>query len=178
MRTLMVSLAVGTLFGFCQERVTAAEAQTAKSYVFVKESQAKSDPMLNDAAAFLEKNNVIFLATYDGQSARVRPVRYTVILDNKLAVASSTKKELSQQIARNPYVEISAVAADGGGFVRFKGKAEVCGDADIKAKFLTDHPKFKKLFGDAFVLYLISPEKVGLFPMKKGCKPETKTYAP
>ncbi len=178
MRMWMFLLAVPALFGFCQEGAPAAGRQDAKSYVFVKEPKAKSDPMLNDAAAFLEKNNVIFLATYDGQSARVRPVRYTVILDNKLAVATSTKKELSQQIAKNPFVEVSAVASDGSAFLRYKGKAVVCGDAAIRSLFLAEHPKFQKLYGDSFVLYLIEPAQVGLFPMKKDALPETKTYAP
>jgi len=143
--------------------------------VFVKESKEKSDPFMNEAAAFLEKNTVIYLATYDGQSPRVRPVRYTVILDNKLVLATSAKKELSLQIEKNPNVEISAAAADGSVFLRYKGKAVACKDAEIKAKFLADHPKFQKLFGENLVVYLVEPERVGIFPLKGG-QPKTKTF--
>jgi uncharacterized pyridoxamine 5'-phosphate oxidase family protein len=175
MRALAVLLAAVALTGFGQEGAKTAGPQSAKSYVFSKASAAKNDPLLNDAAAFLEKNNVLFLATYDGQSPRVRPVRYTEILDNKLAVASSTKKELSLQIAQCPQVEVSAASADGSEFLRFKGKVVVCGDAEIKAQFLKDHPKFQKMYGDSFVLYLVEPERVGLFPLKGG-QPKTQTY--
>ena len=118
---------------------------------------------------------MIYLATCDGQSPRVRPVRYTTIMDNKLAVATSTKKELSQQIEKNPNVEVSSSAADGSAFVRFKGKAVACKDADVKAKFLAGHPKFQKMFGENLVVYLIEPEMVGIFPLKGG-QAKTKTY--
>ena len=176
MQKTMLLLALSALTGFCQEAPKPADAsQAAKSYVFVKEAKAKSDPLLNDVAAFLEKNTVIYLATCDGQSPRVRPVRYTVIMDNKLVVATSSKKELSQQIEKNPNVEISGATADGSAFLRYKGKAVACNDAEIKAKFLADHPKFQKMFGANLVVYLIEPERVGIFPLKGG-QPKTKTF--
>ena len=170
MQKMMLLLALSPLAGFCQEAPKPADAapQVAQSYVFVKEPKEKSDPMLNEAAAFLEKNTVIYLATCDGQSPRVRPVRYTVIMDNKLVIATSSKKELSQQIEKNPNVEVSSAAADGSVFIRFKGKAAVCADADLKAKFVAAHPKFQKMFGENLAVYLIEPEMVGIFPVKGG----------
>jgi len=166
---------VPALVGFCQEAPKPVEPQAAKSYILVKEAKEKSDPFMNEAAAFLEKNNVVYLATYDGQSPRVRPVRYTVIMDNKLVVATSLKKELSQQIAKNPNVELSSSTADGSVFLRYKGKAVVCNDADITAKFLADHQKFQKMYGADLVIYLIEPEMAGIFPLKGG-QPKTKTF--
>lgn len=178
MRTLLsIVLTFSVFAGMCSNCFADDACPAAKSYQFIKASPAQRDPLLNEAAAFLEKNNVLFLATCDGQGARVRPVRYTVILDNKLAIASSTQKELSQQIARNPQVEVSAVAADGSAFFRYQGKAVACTDAAITGSFLAGHPKFKKMFGENFVLFLVTPEKVGLFPMKKGTSPKTKTFA-
>ena len=177
MRRLMLALAVPVLSAFCQEVPKTAEPSDAASYTFVQESKAKSDPLLNASAAFLEKNNVIFLATYDGQSPRVRPLRYTAFIDNKLAIATSVKKELSLQMAKDPHVEVSAVSVDGSSFFRYKGKAVVCADAGFKAKFLAGHPKYQKLYGENFALYLIEPEMVGLFPLKGG-QAKTKTYAP
>ena len=177
MHKLTLALALSALAGFCQEAPKPADAapQAAQSYVFFRESKDKSDPVLNEIAAFLEKNTVIYLATCDGQTPRVRPVRYTVIMDNKLVIATSSKKELSQQIEKNPNVEVSSAAADGSAFVRFKGKAAACADAELKAKFVADHPKFQKLFGDGLVVYLVEPENVGLFPMKGG-QARTKTF--
>ena len=175
MRKMAMLLLVPALAGFCQETPKPAEVQAAKSYLFVKEAKETSDPLMNEVAAFLEKNTVLYLATCDGQSPRVRPVRYTVIMDNKLVLATSSKKELSQQIAKNPNVEISAATVDGGVFLRYKGKAVTCEDAAIKAKFLEGHPKFQKMFGENLVVYLIEPEMVGIFPLKGG-QPKTKTF--
>ena len=177
MRNMMMVLFLPALAGMCQETPKVAEPQVAKSYVLMNDAKEKSDPFLNDVAAFLETNTVVYLATFDGQSPRVRPVRYTVMMDNKIVIATSTKKELSRQISKTPNVEISVTAADSSAFLRYKGKAVVCEDARMKAKFLSDFPKFKKMFGDNLVVYLIEPEMAGIFPMKKGEPPKTKVFA-
>jgi len=104
MHKLTMALALSALAGFCQEAPKPADAapQAAASYVFFKDSKDKSDPLLNEAAAFFEKNTAIYLATCDGQSPRVRPVRYTVIMDNKLVIATSAKKEPLKVFAASP----------------------------------------------------------------------------
>lgn len=149
---------------------------TAKSYMMVKLAAAQKDAFLNDVAASFQKAKVIYLATNDGQGARVRPLRYTAIIDNKLVFATSAKKELFQQLVKNPEVEACSTETDESAFIRFKGKAVVCEDAATKDAFLKVFPKFGKMFGENFRLVAIEPEMAGIFPMKGG-KPQTKTFS-
>lgn len=149
---------------------------TAGSYMMVKLTAAQEDAFLNDVAASFQKAKVIYLATVDGQGARVRPLRYTAILDNKLIFATSCKKELFQQLLKNPQVEASSTETDESAFIRYKGKAVVCEDADIKTAFLKRFPKFGTMYGENLRLVFIEPEMAGIFPMKKGMKSETKIF--
>lgn len=145
------------------------------SYQLVKET--KVDPFLKHVAAFLEKNTALYLATVENGKPRVRPFRYTTILDNKLAITTSVKKGMSKQMAADGEVEIATATADGKMFARFQGKAVRCTDQAVLDAFLAKHPKFGKLFGADIALYLVEPENVGLFPNKPGAIPMTHKYA-
>jgi uncharacterized pyridoxamine 5'-phosphate oxidase family protein len=166
-KTLMLVGMMGcTGFAFAQE------AAVSKSYVLVKD-QAK-DALLEEMATFLETNNaVLFLATVNGDKPCVRPVRFTCIMDNKLAIVTSLKKGMSAQMKANPAVEISTVSSDGKSYVRFAGKAALCTDQELVAKHNELHPKFKGSFKTDFALYLVTPEQVGLWG---GKEPKTKTF--
>ena len=75
-------LLVPALAGLCQDAPKPVEPQALKSYVWVKESADKRDLFMQEVAAFFEKNDYFDLATVEGQGARVRPIRYTLIADN------------------------------------------------------------------------------------------------
>lgn len=175
MRKIMVIAALSALAGFCQEAPKPAESQAGKSYVWVKENPGKSDALLQEVAAFLEKAGHFYLATVDGQGARVRPIKYTFIADNKLLFVTSSKKEMYAQLVANPNVELSRTAEDKSAYLRYKGKAVLCADADVKAKLLEAFPNFNKSFGDNIALFFVEPELVGLFPMKGG-QAKTKAF--
>ena len=170
MRKMLLLALVSASVGFCQEapKPAAPQAQTVKSYVWVKESPDKSDPFMQEVAAFLEKNEHFYLATVDGQGARVRPIKYVLIADNKLLFVTSSKKEMYGQLVKNPNVELSRTATDNSAYLRYKGKAVLCADADVKAKLLEAQPSFGKKFGDDQALFFVEPEMVGIFPMKGG----------
>jgi len=135
------------------------------------------DPLLIELADFFEHNPVIYLATMDGTRPCVRPVRYSAMIGGKIAIATSVKKGMSRQMAANPNVEISVASADGKHYARYAGRAVACKDAKILADFDSAQPKFKKMFGADFVLYLIEPVNVGLFSNTKGVEPKTKKFA-
>jgi len=164
----MMALLVPALAGFCQEAPKPAQPLDTKSYVWVKEDAQKQDVFLQDVAAFLEKNDHFYLATWDGKGARVRPVKYTLIIDNKLLFVTSSKKEMYAQLLANPNVELSRTAEDKSAYLRYKGMAVLCSDAAVKAKLLEAHPSFGKKFGDDLALFFVEPEMVGIFPMKGG----------
>ena len=176
MRGMMVFAAALAAAAACGQVETApVEVQALKSYVWVKESAAKSDPLLKEVAAFFEKNDHFYLATVDGEGARVRPIRNTLIVDNKLVFATTPKKEMYKQLLKNPGVELSRHATDGASFVRFKGKAVLCEDAEVRAKFVELQPDMVKKLGDGLTLFCVEPEMVGIFSMK-GEKPKTKSF--
>jgi len=159
--------------------VGAAHSETAR--VLPKsicgDSAQALDPLLVELADFFEHNSVVYLATVDGTRPCVRPVRYSAMIEGKIAIATSVKKGMSRQMMANPDVEISGASADGKQYARYAGKAAVCKDAKILAAFDRAQPKFKKMFGDDFVLYLIEPVNVGLFSNTKGVEPKTKMFA-
>lgn len=171
-----VIFAVGcAMVGFCQESPKPAEPPALKSYVWVKESPEKSDLFMQEVAAFLEKNEHYYLATVDGQGARVRPIKHLLIVDNKLLFATSLKKEMYGQLVAQPSVELSRTATDNSAYLRYKGKAVLCADADVKAKALELSPGLAKKFGNDLALFFVEPEMVGLFPMKGG-QAKTKVF--
>jgi uncharacterized pyridoxamine 5'-phosphate oxidase family protein len=175
-KLLMTAMVSSALFGLTQEAVKpAAAAQAGASYVWVKESADKQDALLQEAAAFLEKEGHFYLASVEGDAARVRPLKYVMIVDNKVLFVTSSKKEMYPQLLLNPKVELSRTAADGSAYLRYKGKAVLCSDAAVKAKLLELQPTFGKKFGEDQALFLVEPEMVGIFPMKGG-QAKTKSY--
>lgn len=168
MRKWMVFLLAPALAGVCQEAPQPVRTPEVKSYVWVKEGPEKLDVFMQDVAAFLEKNDHFYLATCDGKGARVRPIKYTLIADNKLLFVTSAKKEMHAQLVANPNVELSRTAEDKSAYLRYKGTAVPCSDAAVKAKLLEAHPSFGKKFGDNLALFFVEPEMVGIFPMKGG----------
>jgi|GEM_PF-915876 len=160
---------VPVLAGLGQEEAKPVEEAAPKSYVWVKGDAAQQDMFLQDVAAFLEKSGHFYLATCDMQGgARVRPIKYTFVMDNALLFVTAKKKEMYTQLVANPNVELSRTAADGSAYLRYKGKAVLNGDEAVKAKVLEAFPFFGKNFGDGLAIFLVEPEMVGIFPMKGG----------
>ena len=171
-----MSVALFSVFAaVAQEAPKPAEVQECKSYVWVKEGAEKQDALLREVAAFLEKAGYFYLATCEGDGARVRPIKYTLVMDNKLAFVTSAKKEMFQQLLKNPKVELSRTAEDKSAYIRYKGVAVLNKDAAVAEKLLAVHPSFSKNFGADLALFLVEPEMVGIFPMKGG-QPKTKTF--
>jgi uncharacterized pyridoxamine 5'-phosphate oxidase family protein len=157
--------------------VLAGMGDEVKSYVLLKDGADKQDAFLQDVATFLEKAGHFYLATVDEDGgARVRPIKYTLIIDNKLIFATSNTKELFKHIEKNPKVEISNTLPDGSAYLRYKGTAKLTTDEAVKAHFLSAFPKFKDMYKEGLAFFFIEPEMAGIFPMKGG-KPKTKQFA-
>jgi uncharacterized pyridoxamine 5'-phosphate oxidase family protein len=154
----------------------AAFGQAAGQYVLVRAAAEKADPFLQDLAKFLGSCKFMYLATSETNSPSVRPVGFTAFFDNRLAVATSSKKGMSAQMKANPDVELAATAADVSAFARYRGRARLCTDAEVIARFVEAFPHFKQMYGDSLELFLVEPVQAGIFPMKKGEKPRTKNF--
>lgn len=168
MRVLFVVALMTCSLAFAQDVAKPGAEASLKSYVWVKDGVDKQDVFMQDVAAFLEKAGHFYLATYDGEAARVRPIKYTLVMDNKILLATSSKKEMYDQLIKHPKVELSRTADDKSAFLRYKGTAVESKDADVKAKFLEQQPSFEKKFGENLALFFVEPEMIGIFPMKGG----------
>ena len=169
MRTMMMLLLASAVAGFCQDAPKPAEPQAVASYVWVNQNAEKLDVFMQDVAAFVEKNDHYYPATVDGQGARVRPIKYALVADNRLLFVITTKKEMYAQLLKNPNVELSRAAADGT-FIRYKGKAVVESDPKVRAKVVESGKKL----GEDSVIFAVEPEQIGIFV--KGGQAKTKIF--
>jgi uncharacterized pyridoxamine 5'-phosphate oxidase family protein len=160
-----VAMLVCALMGIAQDK------KVGQSYLLIKEE--KKDAFLEEMASFMATNTILYLATVDADRPCVRPVRFSCLIDNKLAIATALKKSMSTQMMVNSTVELCATSADGKVYIRFAGKASLCKDEAIIAKFGEEHPGLKNKFGKEFALYLVTPENVGLWG---GKEPKTKQF--
>jgi len=61
---------------------------------------------------FLKEAKVYYLATMDGDQARVRPFGTIDLFDGKLYIMTKNRKKVSDQMKANPKVEITAMRGD------------------------------------------------------------------
>ena len=61
---------------------------------------------------FLKEAKVYYLATMDGDQARVRPFGTVDLFDGKIYIMTKNGKKVSDQMKANPKVEITAMRGD------------------------------------------------------------------
>ena len=61
---------------------------------------------------FLKEAKVYYLATMDGDQARVRPFGTIDMFDGKLYIMTKNRKKVSDQMKGNPKVEITAMKGE------------------------------------------------------------------
>ena len=94
---------------------------------------------------FIKEQKIIYIATIDGDQARVRPINGLSEIADKLVWCTNNQKELFKQIIANPKVEVCMFGA--GKTVRISGRCVPTKDEAIKAKYLELQPGVAKLYG-------------------------------
>ena len=111
---------------------------------------------MQEVLDFLKKAGTYYLATVDGDQARVRPFGTAHIYDNKLYIQTGKKKPVSQQMKKNPKIEICAM--NGGEWIRIQALAVTDDRVEAKASMLDAYPNLKKMYSatddNTHVLYL------------------------
>lgn len=69
-------------------------------------------PMIQEVYEFLKKCRTYYLATVDGDQARVRPFGTIDIFDGRLTIQTGRSKAVSRQMTANPKVELCAFDGD------------------------------------------------------------------
>lgn len=93
---------------------------------------------------FLNDAQTYFLATVDGKQARVRPFGTILLLDGKLYIQTGKAKDVSRQIAQDPFVEICAFM--NGTWLRIACELVEDDNYDAKVKMLEKMPTLKAMY--------------------------------
>jgi uncharacterized pyridoxamine 5'-phosphate oxidase family protein len=105
---------------------------------------------------FLKKCGTYYLATVEGDQARVRPFGTIDLFDGKLYIQTGKSKDVSKQIAANPKIEICAF--DGGNWIRVRADAVNDDGLEAKRHMLDAYPMLKDRYSadddNTQVLYL------------------------
>lgn len=109
--------------------------------------------------AFLDKANVFYFLTTDGDLPKGRPFGFHMLVDGKLYFGAGTFKKCFQQLLKNPNVEI--LAMNGGEFMRYDGAAKVVKDDALLAKV-------REIMPQIMALYDKNGWEMGLFYLENG----------
>jgi uncharacterized pyridoxamine 5'-phosphate oxidase family protein len=111
---------------------------------------------MQEVCDFLKKAGTYYLATVEGDQPRVRPFGTVNIFDNKLYIQTGKKKPVSQQMIKNPKIEICAMQT--GQWIRIQALAVEDDRVEAKTAMLEAYPNLKKMYSatdsNTHVLYL------------------------
>ena len=93
---------------------------------------------------FLKDAGTYYLATVDGDQARVRPFGAIHIYDGKLYIQTGKTKDVAKQIATNPKVEICAMSK--GDWIRVCGTLVLDERVEAQESMLDAYPNLRKMY--------------------------------
>ena len=93
---------------------------------------------------FIKKCRIYYLATIDGDQARVHPFGTIDLFDGKLYIQTGKIKDVSKQIHANPKVEISCF--DGEKWLRLAGTLVEDERIEAKEHMLDSYPDLKAMY--------------------------------
>ncbi len=101
---------------------------------------------MNEVLEFLKKAGTYYLATVDGDQARVRPFGTIHEFEGKLYIQTGKVKDCAKQMNANPNIEICAFT--GGTWVRVAGKAIADDRREAKASMLDAYPSLRNMYSE------------------------------
>ena len=93
---------------------------------------------------YLKEAGIYYLATIDGDQARVRPFGTAHIFEDKLYIQTGKVKDVSKQIHANPKVEICA--CKGGDWLRVAGTLVEDPRIEAKKSMLDAYPELQQMY--------------------------------
>ena len=111
---------------------------------------------MQEVLEFLKKAGVWYLATDEGGQPRVRPFGAQNIFEDKLYIQTGLKKNVAQQMLKNPKIEISGMAD--GKWIRLSAEAVLDERIEAQQAMLDANPALKSMYkagdGNTAVFYL------------------------
>lgn len=120
---------------------------------------------------FLDKANVFFFLTTDGDQPKGRPFGFHLLVDDTLYFGCGTFKAVYKQLTQNPKVEILALA--GNEFLRYDGTVKEVKDEALLEKTREAMPQVMDLYdknGWTMALFTLENGRAeirGLFEQKE-----------
>ena len=93
---------------------------------------------------FLKEAKVYYLATMDGDQARVRPFGTLDLFDGKLNIMTKNGKKVSNQMKANPKVELSGMAD--GKWIRITAEAVLDESIAAQEHMLAAYPSLQGMY--------------------------------
>ena len=99
---------------------------------------------MKEVYEFLKKCNTYYLATLDGDQPRVRPFGTVNLFEDKLYIQTGKSKSVSEQIQKNPKVELCAF--DGEKWLRVSGTLVRDDRFEAKKDMLDHYPNLQSMY--------------------------------
>lgn len=129
---------------------------------------------MNEVFEFLTENPTFYLATIDGDQARVRPFGAVAKFEDKLYFCTNNTKDVFKQLTVNPKVEISTTSKKGE-WIRLTGNAASDPSKEAKAAMLEANPMLKKMYSiddEIFEVFYLT-DAVAVFNSFSSSEPKT-----
>ena len=111
---------------------------------------------MNEVYEFLKNCGIYYLATVDGDQARVRPFGTVDLFEGKLYIQTGAIKPVAHQLKANPKIEIAAMGK--GGWIRITAEAVLDERIEAQKHMLAAYPMLKDNYaagdGNTEVYYL------------------------
>ena len=116
----------------------------------------KGEFIMDEICRFLKECETYFLATVEGDQPRVRPFGTIEIFENKLYFQTGKAKPVTEQIMKNPKIEICGII--GGRWLRLTGEAVLDDRVEAKKHMLDAYPELREMYdendGNTAVFYI------------------------
>lgn len=111
---------------------------------------------------FLNASKVFYLATVDGDEARVRPINSVIEYNGRIYLETSNQKDMFNQMIKNPSIAISGIV--GSEWIRVTGKAVMVNNDEVKNAMFTAIPSLKNVYSEEeFEVYYIEDMKATVY---------------
>ena len=97
---------------------------------------------------FIKKCGTYYLATIDGDQARVRPFGTVNIFDGKLYIQTGKIKDCAKQMIANPKVELCCFDGPTGTWLRLAGTVELDDRFEAKKSMLDAYPNLRRMYSE------------------------------
>jgi uncharacterized pyridoxamine 5'-phosphate oxidase family protein len=133
---------------------------------------------IEDCIKFANENPICYLATTENDQPRVRALGFWFADDTGFYFQTSTTKEFSNQLKKNPKTEVCFYKHEGmiGTMLRIAGEVEFVADPKLAEKVFIDRP-FLKDFGMTIdspnlVMFKIAHGEAHYWTMENNFKPK------